>query len=147
MRDRKIKVTSVDATTPYWIPGLKGIESSRFLVTKEAFGCESFSFHFTVLEPGYDRTVSGDGVHEYVQYTFGGSSRRILKDGTVHECTPGTVIYLPPDYEEYRHVVGPQGVQLILACTPPRSIEYGVRVLEEAFGGVGGRPQPKAANA
>ena len=50
----------------------EGNEYSHRLVTNNRQGCESFSFHITTYEPGFDTMVEGDGVHEVVLYCLEG---------------------------------------------------------------------------
>lgn len=113
----KIVATRVEDVEKIWIH--EGNEYSHRLVTNKRQGCESFSFHITTYMPGFETTVRGDGVHEVVLYCLEGESRQILADGSEIHFTPGTATYLPRDYEYY-HIVGPEGLKVAVACTPPR---------------------------
>lgn len=116
MGDR-ITATRIADVQAVWIH--EGFERSYRLVTKKKDGCASFSFHVTLYEPNFDTIVRGDGVHEVVLYCLEGESRQILEDGTEIQFTPGTATYLPRTYE-YRHIVGPSGLKIAVACNPPR---------------------------
>lgn len=113
----KIRATRIEDVPKIWIH--EGYEFSHRIVTKRREGCESFSFHITFYEPHFDTIVRGDGVHEVVLYCLDGESRQILDDGVEIHFTPGTATYLPRNYE-YRHIVGPQGLKVAVACNPPR---------------------------
>ena len=113
----KIRATRVEDVEKVWIH--EGEEYSHRLTTKKREGCESFSFHITTYLPNFERIVRGDGVREVVLYCLEGESRQILEDGTEIHFTPGTATYLPREYE-YRHIVGPKGLKIAVACSPPR---------------------------
>jgi hypothetical protein len=112
----KIRATRVEDVEKVWIH--EGKEYSHRLVTRGREGCDSFSFHITTYEPNVDLQVVGDG-HEVVLYCLEGDSRQILEDGTEIEFKPGTATYLPRQYT-YRHVIGPNGLKVAVACQPPR---------------------------
>ena len=113
----KTRATRQEDVEKVWIH--EGFEYSHRLVTKKREGCESFSFHITTYMPNFDTIVRGDGIHEVVLYCLEGESRQILEDGTEIHFTPGTATYLPREYE-YRHIVGPEGLKIAVACSPPR---------------------------
>ena len=112
----KIMASRQEDVEKIWIH--EGWEYSHRLVTDRVQGCESFSFHITTYEPNFDTIVESDG-HEVVLYCLEGESRQILNDGTEIHFTPGTATYLPRVYT-YRHIVGPQGLKVVVACSPPR---------------------------
>jgi len=112
----KMKATRVEDVEKVWIH--EGWEYSHRIVTKKREGCESFSFHITTYMPNFDTIVRGDGQHETVLYCLEGDSRQILQDGTEIHFTPGTATYLPNNYE-YRHIIGPHGLKVAVAKSPP----------------------------
>lgn len=113
----KIMAMRAEDVEKVWIH--EGWEYSHRLVTKRREGCESFSFHVTTYVPNFDTVVRGDGVREVVLYCLEGESRQILEDGTEIRFVPGTATYLPRAYT-YRHIVGPKGLKVAVACSPPR---------------------------
>jgi uncharacterized cupin superfamily protein len=96
-----------------------GQEHSRRLVTKARQGSEGLSFHITTYTANYESSVSGDGVYEVVMYCLSGSTTVTVDDGRVLDVTPGVALYLPTEFE-YRHKVGPDGLVMAVACTPPK---------------------------
>jgi len=113
----KIKSMRVEDVGKVWIH--EGLEYSQRVITNAREGCEGFSFHITTYEPGFDKIIRGDGIHEVALYCLEGDSRQILNDGKEIHFTPGTATYLPRVYE-YRHIVGPKGLKIAVACSPPR---------------------------
>lgn len=114
----RIEWTTQADVEKIWI--FEGDEYSHRLVTKQRQGCESFSFHITTYTPHFDTIVEGDGIHEVVLYCLQGDSvQTVLEDGRERHFTPGTAIYLPLNFA-YRHVIGPNGLVVAVACTPPR---------------------------
>lgn len=114
----KIQWTRKEDIPLVWIH--EGLEHSHRLVTKKRQGCEAFSFHITIYKPHFDTIVEGDGIHEVVLYCLeGGSKQIVLADGRERDFKPGDAMYLPVDYR-YRHIVGPQGLVVAVACNPPR---------------------------
>jgi len=116
MGDRIMASRQEDVET-IWI--YEGNEYSHRVVTTKRQGAEAFSFHITTYSPNFDTMVEGDGIHEVVLYCLEGESRQILEDGTEIHLTTGTATYLPKHYT-YRHIVGPQGLKVAVACAPPR---------------------------
>lgn len=114
----QIMWTTVDDVEKIWI--YEGNEYSHRLVTRALQGCQSFSFHITTFEPGFDVMVEGDGEHEVVLYCLEGDSRQILDDGTEKHFTPGMAMYQPKTYR-FRHLIGPNGLKVAVCCSPPRS--------------------------
>lgn len=108
-----------DDVPKVWI--YEGQEHSHRLVTNERQGA-SLSFHITTYQPNFDIMVEGHGHDEVVLYCLEGDSRQIVEeDGKQREVhfTPGMAVYLPKLYR-YRHIVGPNGLVVAVACTPPR---------------------------
>ena len=100
-----------------WI--YEGLEHSHRLVTNRRQGA-SLSFHITTYQPHFDVIVQGHGYDEVVLYCLEGDSRQIVEEEAreVH-FTPGMAVYLPKVYR-YRHIIGPRGLVVAVACTPPR---------------------------
>jgi hypothetical protein len=113
----KVMATTVADVPKVWIH--EGLEYSHRLVTNDRQGCESFSFHITTYEANFDTIVEGDGIHEVVLYCLEGESQQIVQGGPTIHFTPGTATYLPRNYS-YRHIVGPKGLKIAVACSPPR---------------------------
>lgn len=100
-----------------WI--YEGQEHSHRLVTNERQGA-SLSFHITTYQPHFDVIVEGKGHDEVVLYCLDGDSRQIIEaEGREVHFTPGMAVYLPKIYR-YRHIIGPKGLVVAVACTPPR---------------------------
>jgi L-ectoine synthase len=113
----KIRHNRLSDTPRTWLH--VGNEYSQRVVTQRREGCESFSFHITTYEPNFDVMVRGDGVHEVVLFCLEGDSRQLLEDGSEVHFEPGMAMYLPRRYT-YRHVIGPKGLVVAVACNPPR---------------------------
>jgi hypothetical protein len=80
-----------------WI--YQDLEYSHRLITNKRQG-SSLSFHIT--------------------YCLQGDSRQIIEEtGREVHFTPGMALYLPKVYR-YRHIIGPKGLVVAVACTPPR---------------------------
>lgn len=96
-----------------------GQEHSRRLVTTARQGSETLSFHITTYAADYVSAVDGDGVHEVVLFCISGSTTVTVDDGRVLDIKPGTALYLPTEFS-YQHTVGPEGLVMAVACTPPK---------------------------
>lgn len=96
-----------------------GQEHSRRLVTTERQGSQTLSFHITTYTENYQSAVSGDGIHEVVMFCLSGSTRVVVDDGRVLDVVPGVALYLPTEFS-YEHTVGPDGLVMAVACTPPK---------------------------
>ncbi len=115
--EQKIQWVRQDDVEKVWI--YEGFEHSHRLVTNKRQGA-SFSFHITTYQPHFDVIVEGRGHDEVVLYCLEGDSRQIIEEtGVETHFTPGMAVYLPKVYR-YRHIIGPKGLVVAVACTPPR---------------------------
>ncbi len=112
----------IQASTASDVPDVAidpGQEHSRRLVTALRQNSQHLSFHITTYTADYESSVSGDGVHEVVMFCLTGSTTVTVDDGRVLRIVPGTALYLPTEFN-YSHVVGPDGLVMAVACTPPK---------------------------
>jgi L-ectoine synthase len=115
--EQKIQWIRQEDVERVWI--YEGLEYSHRLVTNKRQGA-SLSFHITTYEPNFDTIVEGRGHDEVVLYCLEGDSRQIIEEtGVETHFTPGMAVYLPKVYR-YRHIVGPKGLVVAVACAPPR---------------------------
>lgn len=97
----------------------EGNEFSHRLVTNKRQGA-GLSFHVTTYKAGFDTIVQGRGVDEVVLFCLAGDSRQIIEEtGEEVHFVPGMALYLPKVYR-YRHIIGPNGLVVAVAATPPR---------------------------
>ena len=94
-------------------------EYSHRVVTTARQGAKSLSFHLTTYAPGYRTEVRGDGMHEVVMLCLEGGAEVDTGDGAVASFRPQTALYLPTEFS-YSMVVGPNGLKVAVACTPPK---------------------------
>ena len=73
-----------------------------------------------MFEPNFAGVVEGGGEREVVLYCLEGDSRRILDNGMEKHLTPGMAMYQPKNYP-FRHLVGPDGLKVVICWSPPRS--------------------------
>jgi uncharacterized RmlC-like cupin family protein len=96
-----------------------GQEVSRRLVTTKRQGAETMSFHLTTYTAGYSTEVSGDGIHEVTMFCVSGGTTVRTDDGRTIEVVPGMALFIPKVFA-YDHTVGPDGLVMAVACTPPK---------------------------
>ncbi len=117
MIKQEIQWVSPDDVPRTWI--YQDLEYSHRLVTNKRHGA-SLSFHITTYAPNFEIIVEGHGHDEVVLYCLQGDSRQIIEEtGREVHFTPGMAVYLPKVYR-YRHIIGPKGLVVAVACTPPR---------------------------
>jgi L-ectoine synthase len=94
-------------------------EYSHRIVTTARQGAERLSFHLTTYAPGYQTDVSGDGVHEVVMFCLRGGAEVTVEGRDPIDFHPDMALYLPVEFA-YSLAVGPSGMKVAVACTPPK---------------------------
>ena len=113
----KILYSRVEDVPKEWI--YEGNEYTHRIVTKKRQDSDRISFHITSYMPNFETEVVGDGIHEVVLYCLEGDSIQVMEDGREIHFTPGMAVYLPLKYT-YFHKVGPNGLKVAVAASPPK---------------------------